>query len=70
MGDNEPKINDGAYVISLDDKKVMEHIGFCYSLTKNMAVYIDSFGIEYILQEVLNKIKNNPSLITYLDIIW
>ena len=34
LRDNEPKINDGAYVISLDDKKVMEHIGFCYSLTK------------------------------------
>ena len=27
-------------------------------IDKNLTVYFDSFGIEYILQEILNKIKN------------
>ena len=35
------------YVINLDDKKVQEHI----------VTHCDSFGIEYIPQEVSNKIK-------------
>ena len=39
-------------------KIVKEHIGFHYLLTKNLAVYFDSFGIEYIPLEVLNKIKD------------
>ena len=29
-----PRINDGADVINLDDKKVKEHIGFNYLLAK------------------------------------
>ena len=41
-------------------KIVKEHIGFHYLLTEiNLyTVYFDSFGIEYIHQEVLNKIKD------------
>ena len=31
---NFPGINDGAYVINLDDKKVKKHIGFHYLLIK------------------------------------
>ena len=36
-------------------KKVKEHFRFHYLLT---AVYFDSFGIEYVSQEILNKIKD------------
>ena len=32
--DNLPKTKGGAYVINLNDKNVMEHIGFHYLLTK------------------------------------
>ena len=39
-------------------KKVKERIGFHYLLKKKMAVYFDSFVIEYSPQKVLNKIKN------------
>ena len=36
---------------------VREHIGFYYLLLER-PLYFDSFGIEYISQEVLNEIKN------------
>ena len=39
-------------------KIVKEHIRFHNLSTKNTAAYFDSFGIEYIPQEVLNKIKD------------
>ena len=39
-------------------KILKEHIWFHYLLTKNLAVHFDSFVIEYIPQEVLNKIKD------------
>ena len=46
----------GAYSINLDDKN--EKGKHCISLftDKNTAAYFDSFGIEYIPQEVLSKI--------------
>ena len=34
---------------------------FHYFFNKRTAEYFDSFGIEYIPQEVLGKIKNKPS---------
>ena len=52
---------NGVYFINLDDKKVKEHIGFHYLLTKiQMCTFLklSIFEIEYILQEVLNKIKD------------
>ena len=36
-------------------------------IDRNTAVYFDSFGIEYIPHDVLNKIKINLSLTTYLE---
>ena len=44
-----PRIKDETHVINLNDKKYID---------RNAAVYFDSFGIEYISQEVLNKIKD------------
>ena len=42
--------------------KVKEHTGFHYSLSKiRLAVYFDSFRTEYILQDVLNKIKDKST---------
>ena len=46
------------YVIDLDDKN--RKGTYCVSLfiDRNTAVNFDSFGIEYIAQEVINKIKD------------
>ena len=44
-------------IINLDGKKVKEHIGFYYLLMKIQLCTFDSFGTEYIPQEVLSKIK-------------
>ena len=40
-------------------KKSKEQIGFHCILTE-IQLCFNSFGIEYVLQEVLNKIKENP----------
>ena len=55
---NLDSVRDGAYVINLDDKK-NKGVYYC----KNTDVYFDSFRIEYISQEVLNKIRDTS--ITY-----
>ena len=34
---------------------------------KNAAVHFDSFGIDYITQEVLNKVKDKSTLTTFLE---
>ena len=46
------------YVINLDDKKSKGTHWVLLFISKNTAVYFDSFEIEYILQEALNKIKD------------
>ena len=55
---NIPRINDGAYVINLHDKNSKGKQWASLFIDKNTAVYFDSFGIEYILEEVLNKIRD------------
>ena len=55
---NLPWIKDGANVIDLEDRKCKAKHWVSLFLDKNTAVYFDSFGIEYILQEALNKIKD------------
>ena len=51
-------MKDGAYVINLDDKNSKWTHWFSLLIDENTAAYFDSFGIEYIPQEVLNKIKD------------
>ena len=46
-----PRTKDGIYVINLHDKNSK-------FIDRNIIVYFDSFGTEYISQEVLNKIKD------------
>ena len=55
---NLPKIKDGTYVIKIDDKNSKGTHWVSLFIDRNLAVYFDSFGIEYIPQEVLNKIKD------------
>ena len=47
---------DGAYVIDLDHKKSKGTHCILLFIDINTAVYFDSFGIEYIHLEILNKI--------------
>ena len=51
-------MKDGAYVINLDDKKSKGTHWVSLFVDRNTAVYFDSFGIEYILQKLLNKIRD------------
>ena len=53
-----PRIKDEAYVINLGDRNSKGTQKVSLFIDRNLAVYFDSFGIEYIPQEVLNKIKN------------
>ena len=45
-------------MINLDDKNSKGRHWVSLFIHKNVAVYFDAFGIEYILQEVLNKIRD------------
>ena len=63
MRDNLPRIKDGAYAINLDDNQSKETHWVSLFIDRDTAVYLDCFGIEYIPQEVLSKIKDKS--ITY-----
>ena len=56
--ENLPRIKDRVYGINLDDKKSKEIDWVSLFIDGNTAVYFDSFGVEYILQEVLSKIQD------------
>ena len=56
-GNNLSRKKDGPYVTNLDDEKGKGTHWVLLFIDKNTAVYFDCFEIEYILQEVLNKIK-------------
>ena len=64
--DNLPRIKDGAYVINLDGEQSKRKHWASLFIDRNTIAYFDSFIIEYIAQEVLNK-KINQSLTTYLE---
>ena len=51
-----PRIKDRAYVINLDDRNSKGTHWVSLFIDKNIAIYFDSFGIEYIPQEVLNQL--------------
>ena len=46
-------------MINLDDKQSKGTHWFSLFIDRNTAMYFDYFGIEYIPQEVFNKIENN-----------
>ena len=55
---NLPRVKDGVHVINLDDKNSKRTQWVSLFIYKNVAIYFDSFGIEYIPQEVLNKVRD------------
>ena len=55
---NLPRIKDEVYVINLDGKNKKGTYWVSLFIDRNSAVYFDSFGIEFISQEVLKKNRN------------
>ena len=58
LRNNLPRIKHGSYVTNIDNKNSEGTIWVSLFNDRNAAVYFDSFGIEYIPQEVLNKIRD------------
>ena len=57
--DNLPKLNDGAYVINLDEySDIGTHRAALYVSRANDVTYFDSFGAEHILKEIGTFIGN------------
>ena len=52
------KIKDGAYVINLDEYADVDTHWIAFFCNKNEIVYFDSFGVEYILEEIKEFIGN------------
>ena len=52
-----PILKDGAYAINLDDKQSKGTHSVSLLVDRNILVYFDSFKVEYIPQDALNKIK-------------
>ena len=61
-------MNDGAYVLNLNDKNSKGTYWFSLFVNRITAVYFDSFGIEYIPQGVLNKIKDKSITLNIFSI--
>ena len=59
-------IKDGAYVIEINDKKSKRTDRVSLFIDRNTDEYFDSFGIEYIPQEILDKIRDKKQLTIYL----
>ena len=57
-----PKINDGAYVINLDEyESVVTHWIALYMNVNNI-IYFDSFLVEHILKEIKNLIGDKNTI--------
>ena len=60
---NLSRVKDGAYVINLDNKNIKAIYWVSLFIDRNKARYFESWRIEYIPQELSNKIKGKS--ITY-----
>ena len=54
------KIKDGAYIINLDEYKDVGTHWIALFCRKNKIVYVDSFGVEHIPEEIKEFIKEFP----------
>ena len=62
MRDNLPRTDDGTSVINLDNKRSKGKDWVSLFTDRNADVYLNSFGIEFFPEEVLNKIKQKSMI--------
>ena len=55
---NLPKLKNGVYVINLDHSENTGTHWVLIFVRKNEVIYIDSFGVEYIPKEIMERIRN------------
>ena len=55
---NLPKLKKGAYVINLDHSENTGTHWIVIFVKKDEVIYFDSFGVEYIPEEIMERIKN------------
>ena len=60
---NLPEINDGAYIINLDEYELIGTHWIAWYVNGNNIIYFYSFGIEHIPKE-LKKLLGNKNIIT------
>ena len=60
---NLPKINDGAYVINLDEYKSIGAHWIALYVNDDNVTYFDSFGVEHIPKEI-KKFIGNKNIMT------
>ena len=53
-----PKLKNGAYVINLDHSENTVIHWVVIFVKKDEVIYFDSFGVEYIPKEIMERIKN------------
>ena len=56
---NLPKLKNGAYVTNLDHSKNTGTHWVVIFVKKNEVIYFDSFGVEYIPKEIMEKIEHS-----------
>ena len=56
--DNLPKLKKRAYICNLDEKKSIGTHWAVVFVKKNEVIYFDSFGVEYIPEEIKKSIEN------------
>ena len=56
---NLPNLKNGAYVINLDHSKNIGAHCVVIFVKKNEVIYLDSFGVEYIPKEIMEKIEHS-----------
>ena len=61
---NLPKTKDGAYVISLDEVKLIGTHWIALYENGNKIIYFISFGVQHIPKEIKKFIKNPKNIIT------
>ena len=57
QGNNLPKLKKGAYVINLDHGKNTGTHWVVIFIKEDEVTYFDSFGVEYICKEIMEKIE-------------
>ena len=55
-----PKLKKGAYIINLDHSKNTGTHWVVIFVKKDEVIYFDSFGVEYIPKEIMEKIEQFP----------